>query len=114
MQSQGTSRRAIVVLAAFLFLFSALALADCPDQWLYGPEQGIPGVDGWVNAVLKPWPGWLVVGGSFGVAGDTRANSIAAWDGERWHALGSGLGSTVFALAVYNGDLIAGGQFELP
>ncbi len=109
--------RSVIGLVAGVWL-TLSAVAGCPDQWLYGPEQGIPGVDGTVYAVLKPWPGWLVVAGSFGVAGDIRASNIAAWDGQRWHALGSGLGTpggyTVMALAVYNGELIAGGYFELP
>jgi hypothetical protein len=35
---------------------------------------------------------------------------IARWKGGAWQPLGSGVGSTVRALAVHNGELIAGGQ----
>ncbi len=48
----------------------------------------------------------LVAGGSFERAGSMAANSVARWDGERWHAMGQalreGLGTAVFALAVFD------------
>jgi hypothetical protein len=52
----------------------------------------------------------LIVGG-FSVAGDMVANNIAAWDGNSWQPLGSGINGSVRALTVYNGELIAGGEF---
>lgn len=66
----------------------------------------------------------LVVGGSFGIEGDVFMGSIARWNGEDWSALagpsGESLGfegnafaaAEVFALAVYDGALIAGGRFD--
>jgi len=39
------------------------------------------------------------------------ANYIASWDGSSWSPLESGMNSTVDALAVYDGKLIAGGSF---
>lgn len=45
------------------------------------------------------------------MAGGQPAARIARWDGSQWLPLGSGLGGIVHALAVYNGDLYAGGQF---
>ena len=39
------------------------------------------------------------------------ANYIAKWDGSAWSALGSGMNSTVYALAVSGTNLYAGGAF---
>lgn len=93
------------------------ASAQCPQEWQRG--NGIPGVNGLVDASV-PWDPdgagpqgeVLVVGGEFTIAGAVRANRIAAWDGTNWQALGSGMNSTVLALTVYYGDLIAGGRFD--
>src|SRR5699024_8251512 len=50
--------------------------------------------------------------GSFGTAGGVEADSIARWDGDAWHALGTGTDNfRVDALTVYDGQLIAGGAF---
>jgi hypothetical protein len=60
----------------------------------------------------------LIVGGYFFSAGGVPALNIAAWDGdtETWSALGSGITGgeipRVHALAVFNGDLIAAGDFD--
>jgi hypothetical protein len=61
--------------------------------------------------------GELIAGGNFTKAGGTDANHVARWDGNNWQPMGSGLtynGSSgeVFALTVYNGQLIAGGYFN--
>jgi hypothetical protein len=48
----------------------------------------------------------------FGVADGLPAGRIAAWDGVSWSTLGGDLTGIVRALAVYNGDLIAGGNFS--
>jgi len=44
--------------------------------------------------------------------GGTGANRIAAWNGISWSALGAGMDQDVYALTVYNGNLIAGGFFN--
>jgi hypothetical protein len=64
----------------------------------------------------------LYAGGTFRVAGGITANGIARWNGSEWSALDggvtndSGIGSSVFALAVFDdGDgsaLYAGGNFR--
>lgn len=60
----------------------------------------------------------LIVGGYFFSAGGVPARSIAAWDGDTgtWSALGSGITGgeipRVHALAVFDGDLIAAGDFD--
>lgn len=55
----------------------------------------------------------LYAGGLFFVAGETRANDIASWDGSTWEALDPGLGVTgiIYNLAVSGSDLVAGGGF---
>jgi hypothetical protein len=65
---------------------------------------------------LTVYNGRLIVGGMFTEAGGVSANSIALWDGSNWEALGSGVGGIigfprVYALTLYNGQLIAGGYF---
>lgn len=103
------------------------AHAQCPS---FDPVAGFPGAangftlysPGTVSCAIK-WdpdgPGpegeWLVVGGRFDFMDGVRANGIAAWDGTRWRAFGNGLtwnqNNEVAALEVYNGELIAGGNF---
>lgn len=63
----------------------------------------------------------LYVGGEFTQTGNGPANSVAAWNGERWVALGGGLTvhnqdsgdfAKVAALAFFNGNLHVGGTFN--
>jgi hypothetical protein len=57
----------------------------------------------------------IYVGGSFSLAGDLPASSIAKWDGAQWSALDGGMDSSVLALAVYDDGagpaVYAGGTF---
>ncbi len=57
----------------------------------------------------------LFVGGQFTTAGPISANRIAAWDGGRWSALGSGINGNVYALVTFNDGngpaLYAAGEF---
>ncbi len=69
----------------------------------------------------------LIVGGTFTRAGDQAVGLVAAWDGSSWAALGAGfdtlasvpgtcqwaLTPSIFTLTDYQGDLYAGGSFEL-
>jgi hypothetical protein len=55
--------------------------------------------------------GRLVIAGQFTMPGVIGGTNIAAWDGTNWQALGSGLPGRVDAVAVYNGELIAGGWY---
>lgn len=102
------------------------ARGQCEYEWK--PGGSVPGIDGVVSTTIHfdpdgggPLPDMLVVGGTFRAANRTLVNNIAAWDGAVWHAFGSGilgpavLGSdtNVRALAIYNGELIAGGNFTL-
>ncbi len=59
----------------------------------------------------------LYAGGSFTTATNTgntavKVNYGAQWNGSSWSALGSGMSSTVHALAVSGSTLFAGGQFS--
>ncbi|MEW6060871.1 MAG: LamG-like jellyroll fold domain-containing protein, partial [Bacteroidota bacterium] len=54
----------------------------------------------------------LYVAGEFTkVPGDVSASRIAKWNGSTWSALGSGVDSTVYSLAVIGSTLYAGGLF---
>lgn len=54
--------------------------------------------------------GELVAGGIFDSAGGVATQNIARWNGSSWLAFGTGLSSTIRALAVLqNGDLVATG-----
>src|SRR5262245_11662373 len=79
------------------------ANAQCAFEWRAG--EGMPGVNGEVYATMQwdpdgpgPQAELLIVGGSFSLADATLAKNIAAWDGQNWHSLGSGVNSTVRAL----------------
>ncbi len=107
-----------------------VARAQCDQTWLSRPERGAAGVDmasGFatslpnINASVLwdpdgegPAGAVLVVAGNFEVAGREFAGSVAAWDGSAWHAMGAiptdGT-RQVRALAVWNGDLYAAGNF---
>ena len=81
--------------------------------------SGIQGASAWVPALATLPNGDLVAGGSFLTAGGVAANNIARWNGSSWSALGGGLlgngsAATTRALgALANGELIAGGQFQI-
>ena len=60
--------------------------------------------------------GYLYVGGAFeSTSGPFGAISehVARWDGNEWSTVGDGFDNVVYALYSYNGDLHAGGDFEL-
>ena len=67
---------------------------------------------------LAVYNGNLYAGGSFGTAGGISTINIAEWNGTSWSPLSAGIPSLtngnggVYALAVYNGELYAAGQFD--
>jgi hypothetical protein len=74
------------------------------------------GMDGAVRA-LAIFRDSLVAGGEFRWASGNPVHGIARWDGNEWQNLGQGVSrvaglATVNALAVYGGELVAGGQFD--
>lgn len=67
-------------------------------------------------------PEWLVVAGSFTHMDGVPASNVAAWDGLRWRALGTGpwqanantlTQSTAHGLAVIDGQLYVIGRFAI-
>ncbi len=78
------------------------------------------GVDGAVSALrtldFGAGPS-LYAGGQFSICGDTATNSIARWDGERWHGFGVGIGAPVQAIAEFDDGtgpaLFIGGNFGI-
>ena len=74
------------------------------------------GMNGYINALAVDSSGNLYAGGDFTTAGGIAANYIAKWNGSStspsWSALGTGMDSVVYALAVdSSGNLYAGGDF---
>jgi len=78
------------------------------------------GVNGYVFTLVTHGSD-LYAGGRFTMAGNVNATNIAKWDGTNWSALRMGLskanpqvGPTTFvrALAIQDGNLFAGGQFD--
>lgn len=55
----------------------------------------------------------LYTTGQFGIPGVSGGSNIARWDGNAWQGVGGGLlGSFSNVITVFNGDLIAGGNFD--
>jgi hypothetical protein len=72
---------------------------------------GLPGADDAVNAAKMDGSGNLYIVGYFTIVGDPFANRVAKWNGKAWLALGAGMNSNVWALAVSGTNLYAGGSF---
>ncbi|MEO8286509.1 MAG: S-layer homology domain-containing protein [Chloroflexota bacterium] len=53
----------------------------------------------------------VYVGGDFLQAGGLTVNSIARWDGTRWHSLGTGVQGAVRSISISGDDLYVGGGF---
>jgi hypothetical protein len=78
------------------------------------------GLDGEVRAFTE-YKGNLYVAGGFYEAGlvpkgsrGIRTYNIAKWNGAKWDSVGHGLHSgRIFSLAVYRGNLYAGGDFKM-
>ena len=82
----------------------------CSDGW--DDRFALPGTNSSVFASAVDAAGNLYVGGGFTVAGNVVANRIAKWNGTSWSALGTGMNSTVYALAVSGTDVYAGGHSQ--
>ena len=74
-------------------------------------NSGVPGASAIVWAAVIDGSGNLYIGGQFTVVGTLPANGIAKWNGSAWSALGTGMNSDVYALAVSGTTLYAGGNF---
>lgn len=110
--------------AAFLLVASLLtplsALAQCAD-WLLGPFDNSAsggGSDGTIQCAAYwdpdadgPLPTRLVVGGTFNTIGGVAAQHVAWRDPSTgtWNAFGGGVACNVYAITVYNGQVVVGG-----
>lgn len=78
--------------------------------------QVLGGVDSFVFA-MEVYNGSMYVGGTFGTAsgGTVTAARLARWNGTAWSAVNNaafnGTATVVYALEIYDGRLIVGGQF---
>jgi hypothetical protein len=64
-------------------------------------------------AAIAEHNGRIFAGGLFSDAGGVECNDIAAWDGQDWASLGSGLNGIVVTAAEFRGSLFVGGSFTL-
>ncbi len=119
---QAFSCLAIVAGVAGIALKPGTTWAECPGVWK--STSGLPGADAVIKALAVYDDGSgpaLYAGGSFQVIGNSRTSGVACWNGQTWAPLGEGLGGIlsgaatpeVKALAVYNGELYAGGSIGL-
>ncbi len=116
-----------ILLLAVIFSSAGGQVANLIAQWNGTSWQGLG--TGIVSAnpayyqapyvsSLMLYNGNLIAAGNFQIAGGITSNNIALWNGSTWKSMGGGtdLGyageHTVNALAVYNGNLIVGGQFQ--
>lgn len=105
-------------------LLTAVAIADPGDEFWASDFYRV-GLAGRVNACAE-YDGALILGGDLTAAGDVlvdglagqfdhaggvAAHNVARWDGAQWHPLGGG-GEGIEALVVYDGLLIALGDFS--
>jgi hypothetical protein len=80
-------------------------------------ELGL-GVDNAVRA-LTVYKNEVIAGGFFAIAGGVSANRVARWDGISWSPLTTGIVGVAFGasqvdeLAVFNGELVSGGFFDV-
>ena len=87
---------------------------DGPMPGLLGSAVSTRALTEWDPDGAGPLEPLLVAGGIFtsAIPGGT-VNHVAAWDGVSWLPLGDGVEDFCLALAVYDGDLIAGGFFSV-
>lgn len=109
-----------ILMLSVVLAWSSVAAADCPFGWR--PDEDVPGIGSNVNAIVAwdpdgagPLTTLLVVGGwtrlNPGVEPAEFTGNVAAWDGAAWTVLGGGMNERVMALAVFEGNLYAGGWF---
>ncbi len=82
------------------------------DDKLWSPFSAAQGLSSFVRE-LEVYEDQLFVGGAFasagGVAGTAR---LASWNGGSWSGLGTQPDNTVWAMTVWDGKLVVGGEFS--
>jgi hypothetical protein len=104
----------LIILLTLLICNLTFYINNCVSQ-VWSPLGS--GMDNYVDA-FEIYNNELIAAGTFSWAGGVNAKCIAKWNGNTWTLLSSGFIYTgytaqVGALTVYNGKLIAGGQFNL-
>jgi hypothetical protein len=96
-----------------LLLATALVQAPASGQGAWSPHFDVPGLGmGGRVFALGTWRNELIAGTTHPVWRDGNLlGHVGAFDGVRWHALGSGVDSHVRAICEFQGDLYIGGAF---
>eukprot|EP01120_Amphizonella_sp_Union-15-10_P006510 TRINITY_DN2106_c0_g12_i1.p1 TRINITY_DN2106_c0_g12~~TRINITY_DN2106_c0_g12_i1.p1 ORF type:complete len:808 (+),score=155.74 TRINITY_DN2106_c0_g12_i1:84-2507(+) len=90
----------------FTPLGQGLSVSTADRRWEFNPGR--------VHAITPiDNDGNWAVGGAFDYSGDTPLRNIGTWDGSNWSPLGSGVDNPVWAIEIYNDDIIAGGAFTI-
>jgi hypothetical protein len=107
--------RALTALAGTVLLSAAPAFGQCsgflPVQQFLSPDDAVLALGTYDPDGAGPQPSWLVVTGTFANSPVPESRGIVAWDGNTWRGLGTGVNGSVYALATYNGELVAAGFF---
>jgi hypothetical protein len=108
----------LCVLCGDFFWGGNASAGEVCEHWLPGPLHSQPeGLESnqiaFASTIWSPPTGgtFLVVGGSFVTAGGVTVNHVAMWDGASWRDIGGGVNGAVESLAVFNTQLIVGGNF---
>lgn len=108
-----------LLLSLLTWITAPLLAAPCgswqpgsPPDGLAGPNATVMAVTSWDPDGTGPQPAVTVFAGSFATAAGRPARNIAAWNGQRWNAIGDGFNADVFDVeGLPNGDLLAVGRF---
>lgn len=102
--------RVLVTMAALAWCGAPLTQAQCAETWL--PGQGQPQPSLAVHAMTY----WEVVDNSplfvMAVGDYVGVCQVMTFDGSVWKRLGDEFDGSIFALTVFDGQLIAGGEFS--
>lgn len=88
------------------------APAGNPDDVYWDDRFTLPGINGEVRVVVVDAAGNVYIAGGFNSVGSVVAKGIAKWDGTSWSSLGSGIGGSLYALAVSGTNVYVGGYFS--
>ena len=100
--------------------FTAAGRNDLNDIACWEPDSGrwtsvgggFSGPWTWVQDMIV-YDSLLVVAGYFSASTGDPGEGVAAWDGQRWIPMGSGLDNNVQKLHIHEGELYAAGAFTL-
>ncbi|MEZ6172003.1 MAG: hypothetical protein R3B58_03405 [Phycisphaerales bacterium] len=89
------------------------------QTWTGIPALAVHTKASWTSILcVGVFEGDLIAGGRFTQIDGVDANNIARFDGQAWHQMGDGIGSSqndlVRTVMVHNGQLLAGGEFNDP